>query len=226
MKKIRSIKTKKHFIIIPTFIYNFARKMTSNLREKFTITGYFYNIQQYSFRKFLNIKRKTNPLQKPDIIVIMMNPGASKQQKGFSYEFNTEVPTIPDKTQDQIMKVMNNTNLNYARILNLSDIREPKSKIFIEKIKILNEKKIPHSIFCQQRKKDFTKLFIPKIPVICAWGVNPKLTPIAKTAFNKIKNEKIIGIKKNSNYSFYHPLPQNNTLQKKWVQTISNLLKQ
>jgi hypothetical protein len=65
-------------------------------------------------------------------MVIMMNPGSSKPHRW--YENNTkESLAIPDNTQSQIMKVQN-CNLQYARVLNLSDLREAKSSIFYDKI--------------------------------------------------------------------------------------------
>lgn len=194
-------------------------------RDDFEITGYFYKIGDYSFRKFLNIKRKDTDVKQPEIMVVMMNPGSSKQEKEFANVFDKEVPTIPDNTQNQIMRVMNNLNLDYARILNLSDLRESKSKILYEKIEILAKIDISHSIFDDQRKKDFDEFFIKNIPVICAWGVNEKLTPLANLAFEKIKNQKIIGIRKETvENAYYHPLPQNYTKQKEWVVKITDLI--
>lgn len=200
--------------------------MAYKVRDDFNITGFFYVLEEFSFRKFLNIKRKNSSLEKPDLMVVMMNPGSSRQTKDFENILNKEVPTIPDNTQDQIMRVMNNAKLDYARILNLSDLREPKSAVLIRKFEILKQKNIHHSIFFEQRKDDFNNFFIKNCPVICAWGVNPKLMELSKIAFNKVKNEKIIGIKKESvENAFYHPLPQNNNKQKQWVEEISELIK-
>lgn len=197
--------------------------MAYKVRDDFNITGYFYTIGEYSFRKFLNIKRKTTSKTKPDLMVIMMNPGSSRPTKDFENIYNKEVPTIPDNTQDQIMRVMNNSNLDYARILNLSDLRETKSNILIQKIEILKEQKIQHSIFDDARTDDFNEFFVKNRPVICAWGVNPKLSELGTMAFEKVKSEKIIGQRKESvENAYYHPLPQNYNKQKEWVELISN----
>jgi len=196
--------------------------MAYKVRDNFNITGYFYSIGEYSFRKFLNIKRKNSTNSKPDLMVVMMNPGSSKPIINYKDIFDKEVPTIPDNTQSQIMRVMNNCDLNYARILNLSDLRESKSTELIKKIEHLKTEKIPHSIFDNSRKHDLDNLFVKNLPVICAWGVNPKLSELGAMAFNKIKNEKIIGIKKASvENAFYHPLPQNYNKQKEWVDIVS-----
>ncbi|MBN2894096.1 MAG: DUF1643 domain-containing protein [Bacteroidales bacterium] len=194
-------------------------------RDYFDITGFFYNIKEYSFRSYLNIKRKDSEKNQPDLMVIMMNPGSSRQNKGFENILEKEVPTIPDNTQDQIMRVMDNANLDYARILNLSDLRETKSKILYEKIEILKDTEIVHSVFDNRRNYDFEKLFIKGKPVICAWGVNENLSELANLAIEKIKGEKIIGIKKESvENAYYHPLPQNYNKQKEWVEEISKQL--
>ena len=193
------------------------------IRTHYNITGYFYEIDEFSFRKYLNIKRKNIEIDKPDLMVIMMNPGSSRQEKEFANVFDKEVPTIPDNTQDQIMRVMYNANLNYARILNLSDLRESKSKILYEKIIILHKKNIIHSIFDKKRNKDFDEFFVKNLPVICAWGVNKNLTSLANSTISKIKGQKIIGIRKETvPNAYYHPLPQNYTKQKEWVEKISN----
>ena len=128
------------------------------IRKYFNVTGYFYEKEQFGFRKFLNIIRKSSTIKTPDLMVIMMNPGSSRQEKEYANIFNKEVPTIPDNTQDQIMKVMNNLELNYARILNLSDLRESKSKILYEKIELLKSINIAHSIFDDRRTADFKNI--------------------------------------------------------------------
>ena len=47
------------------------------MKKKFKITGLFYEKKGFKFRKFLNIVKKNSIKKKPDIMVIMMNPGSS-----------------------------------------------------------------------------------------------------------------------------------------------------
>ncbi len=195
-------------------------------RDYFNITGFFYNKAEYSFRKFLNIKRKNSEAEIPDLMVIMMNPGSSRQLKGYEDVLEKVVPTIPDNTQDQIMRVMNNLSLNFARVLNLSDMRETKCTVLYQKIEKIKNTDIVHSIFDERRKKDFKSLFVKGVPVICAWGVNEKLSDLAQMALKSIKNAKIAGIQKEGMpYAYYHPLPQNFNKQKEWVVEITKQLK-
>lgn len=71
----------------------------------FEIFGLFYKNEGHTFRKYLNIKKNKSSKDKPDLMVIMMNPGGShpiginnfkKIPKSF---LGKEVLTTPDKTQ-------------------------------------------------------------------------------------------------------------------------------
>jgi hypothetical protein len=196
------------------------------MKERFKITGLFYENGGFRFRKFLNIIKKDSNCGIPDLMVIMMNPGSSRPLNGID-SFNIETETVPDRTQDQIMKLMDNCGYNYARILNLSDLREPKSGIFYTKLEKLKELNIHHSIFSDDRWEDFDNLFIKNVPVILAWGVNNNLMELAAIAKKRIgRDAKSTGIRKvGEEYAYYHPLPQNYSKQEEWVETITNNLK-
>lgn len=193
------------------------------MKSKFHITGLFYEIQGYKFRKYLNIKKKGSSIQTPDIMVVMMNPGNSKPVDGIDNN-SVESDAFPDRTQDQIMKVMLACNLNYARVLNLSDVREPKSNNLFPKLLEMDKKGIAHSIFDARRRSDFNLLFIKNVPVIFAWGVAKELKHLAEKAIETIDADKPIGIAKNE-FAYYHPLPQVYNKQKEWVSDIISLLK-
>jgi hypothetical protein len=194
------------------------------MRDQFEITGFFYEINGFKFRKYLNIIKISSTRIKPDMMVVMMNPGSSRPVDGIDNNI-TESIAVPDNTQDQIMRVMLNCNFEFARILNLSDLREPKSNTFYSKIDELKENGIPHSIFDDKRENDFNDCFVSDIPIICAWGVNKKLMELAKSAINKTGKQKPIGIKKEgTKYAYYHPLPRINEKQKEWVKKITQLV--
>ena len=99
------------------------------MKTDFEINGLFYENKNLLCRKYLDIKRNEAISNKSDLMVVMMNPGSSRPEDGNEKNIIAS-KAVPDKTQDQIMKVMNNCNFNYARILNLSDLREAKSKVF------------------------------------------------------------------------------------------------
>lgn len=195
-----------------------------SIKEKFHITGLFYELKGYKFRKYLNIKKKNSLKQEPDLMVIMMNPGSSKPIDGI--ENNTiEAEAVPDRTQSQIMKVMIACKLEYSRVLNLSDVREPKSNKLFPKLLKMHEEGIPHSIFGPKRKGDFESLFIKGVPIIYAWGVDKKLHDLAEMAIKTINTDNPIGlVKEGYESAYYHPLPQVYKNQKEWVESITKSL--
>jgi len=101
--------------------------------------------------------KKGSTKQIPDLMVVMMNPGSSAPLNKNENERKITLAK-PDNTQRQIMQIMINGNYKYARVLNLSDIREPKSGILYNKLKIMEAEGILHSIFDTKRIKDFNNL--------------------------------------------------------------------
>lgn len=194
------------------------------MANNFEIFGHFYELSSLKCRKYLNIKRVGSNLSQPDIMVVMMNPGSSYPLDGID---NNSAPSEahPDPTQDQIMAVMNNTGFNFARVLNLSDARQPSSKEFYKFLNSSSANSIPHSIFHQSRHEEFLTLFRRGVPVIYGWGVNSSLEGLARKAINRISEDNPIGIRKNGvEWAYYHPLPRVHTKQVEWVNTVSSLL--
>lgn len=195
------------------------------MKNKFKITGLYYELQGYKFRKYLDIKLKTSYLKTPDLMVVMMNPGSSRPMNGID---NNTIATeaVPDNTQSQIMKVMLNTGFNFARVLNLSDLREPKSEKFYPKIKEMESKNISHSIFDDSRKEELNNLWIDNIPVIFGWGVSYRLKTLAMQAIKVCDVSNPYGLKKlNFSWAYYHPLPPNTHKQNDWVDSIIKIIK-
>lgn len=194
------------------------------MREDFDIVGLFYQIGELKFRKYLDIKLKSSILKTPDIMVVMMNPGSSYPLNRID---DNTVATLaePDDTQDQIMKVMSNTSFEYARILNLSDLRTPDSNELYSFLKSESANSIPHSIFSDERKSDFEYLFIRGVPVIYGWGVNRALKDLSKLAIKKIDHPNPIGLlKTGTSYAYYHPLPRIYKNKLEWVVTVTHRL--
>lgn len=199
--------------------------------NKFRVDGLFYNQNLLKFRKCLEIKRKGVELTESDLTVVMMNPGSSRPKdvdETLATDYlNHFVPAHPDATQSQIMRIMDNCNLNYAKIINLSDIRTTDSNKFYKMIN--NElKDIEHSIFLE-KNRDFLKAYLnPDSIFLLAWGVDKHLTNLAKLAIemlNSLWEKEIIitGCKHPNNlYGYYHPLPKKNQDQKEWVNKVSN----
>ena len=194
------------------------------MKTQFHITGLFYEIEGYKFRKYLNIKKKNSLVQHPDIIVIMMNPGASRPLDGIDNN-TVESEAVPDRTQNQIMKVMEACKLQYARVLNLTDLREPRSNKMFLKVLEMDKKGIPHSVFDDRRKEDFESLFIRGVAVLYAWGVGKELKGLAEMAIQRINDNQAVGLKKEGvDWAYYHPLPQVYNKQIEWVDEIIKIL--
>lgn len=194
------------------------------MRNDFEIVGFFYKIGNYKCRKYLDIKLKSSKITNPDLMVIMMNPGSSYPLDEID---DNSVPSIaePDKTQEQIIKVMKNSSLEYARILNLSDLRTPNSNELYDFLKSKNSKSIPHTIFGENRVEDFNTLLIKGVPIIYGWGVNSSLKELSKLAIEKINHPSPCGLKKDSEeYAYYHPLPRVYSKQIEWVEKVSQML--
>lgn len=153
-------------------------------------------------------------------MVVMMNPGSSFPLDGIDNNSRSSMAK-PDKTQNQIMKIMNEASFDYARILNLSDLRTPNSDDLYKFIKSSESKCVPHSIFDDSRKREFSQLFIKNASVIFAWGVNSALVPLAKKAVESLSIDNPLGmLKPNTDFSYYHPLPKTHEQQTEWVQYI------
>lgn len=194
------------------------------MANKFEISGHFYELSGLKCRKYLNIKRVGSNLSHPDIMVVMMNPGSSYPLDGIDNN-NAPSEAHPDPTQDQIMAVMNSTGFNFARVLNLSDVRQSSSNEFYKFLKSSSANSIPHSIFHQSRQEEFSTLFRQGVPVIYGWGVNSNLEGLARKAISRISENNPIGIRKNGiEWAYYHPLPRIHTKQVEWVTSISSLL--
>lgn len=204
--------------------------MTANknklLLQQFRVEGFFYKKGQNTFRKYLNIKKVGSDAQIPDLIVVMMNPGASRPIGSANFKnidkcmLNSVVPTVPDSTQYQIMQVMLKFSYNFVRVLNLSDTCEADSKTFYKKLKDLEVWCPEHSIFYNSRKVDLDGLFEPSAKVLVAWGVNKALKYLAETALIKIGKNRIGCNKQNIDWAYYHPLPRNSEKQLEWLDKI------
>lgn len=198
----------------------------------FQVTGYYYMEQNYCFRSFLHIRKQLVGVrrlwrsltaflrcEKPDLMVVMMNPGGSVPVNG-NDDGREEVSAEPDKTQYQIMEVMDAGDFNFARILNLSDLRDATSSKFIQQLATLDASGIEHSIFFRDRSAELNRLYVQSVPVILAWGVDAKLESLATLALNYIRNPKILGQKKAGNSWAYFHARRRNVSPKRWVNDI------
>ena len=215
------------------------------LKNTFGVFGHFYSIdlksgERIDCRSILEIVTKrskpseTSRLldQIPDAIFIMMNPGSSKplaevnniiSEGRISQLQISLVPTKPDTTQYQVMRVMHYRGWEHVRVLNISDLRDSKSGKFAERyIDIENRTGfVAHSLFSDERADEMARKLIKRseTPIVCAWGVNPDLDPLIERCLAKVSGmSNLTGLLKlDIGNKYFHPLPTLQTQKVKWV---------
>ncbi|MCX7419630.1 MAG: DUF1643 domain-containing protein [Planctomycetia bacterium] len=170
--------------------------------------------------------------RKPDAVFIMMNPGSSRPLVEVNNRIAANelhelpislVPTKPDTTQYQVMRLMHHCEWRHVRVLNLSDLRCSKSVEFFKQFNKLEDEAEfdSHSVFSIRRKNELAmKMTTDKtISVICAWGVSPELDPLIERCTSRITKSKTIKglLKAGTTNKFLHPLPSLQTQKMEWV---------
>ncbi len=172
---------------------------------------------------------------RPDAVFIMMNPGSSKplvevdnqiRSRSISSLSISLVPTKPDTTQYQVMRLMHVRGWEHVRVLNLSDLRNAKSAEFVKLYRRLEEEwnYESHSIFTDAREEELSWK-LPRsrtIPLVLAWGISDKLTPLIDRCLSRLPRlNKIVGLLEPGTANKYrHPLPSLQKDQQHWLQRI------
>lgn len=217
------------------------------LKKKFSVYGHFYcndmgNDVIFSCRSVLEIVSTKITIHKediqnalPDAVVIMMNPGSSVPLevkpcevynaatiKNLTPEY---VDTKPDTTQYQIMRLMLLKDWKHVRVINLSDLRTPKSSKLFKMLKSIDNDQ--HSIFAKTRTHELGKMLKrkEKAPVICAWGIDENLIPLTQKAIRALKGIDYIGVKDVSTDRFLHASPQKYAKKLEWLHEINKQLR-
>jgi hypothetical protein len=221
------------------------------LKANYGVFGHFYSVevnrtQVVQCRSVLEIVEQAHTpreisllsQRKPDAVFIMMNPGSSRPLVEVSNRIHADeihelpvslVPTKPDTTQYQVMRLMHYCEWRHVRVLNLSDLRCSKSGEFFKQFKRLEEEASfdSHSIFSSRRKNELhVKLMKHKtVPVVRAWGLSVKLDPlIERCTPSMVRSKAVRGlIKEGTTNKYLHPLP---SLQSQKVLWVSRMVKQ
>lgn len=216
-----------------------------DLKSRYDVLGHFYSItfasgRSVDCRSVLEIvDRRDTPEDLtgfsktcPDAVCIMMNPGSSRPlvpvdtvvtPDGARQLIHTSlVPTRPDITQYQVMRLMHYRLWRHVRVLNLSDLRDPKSGKFVERYAALEaeEQSEIHCVFSAERNDELACRLGPadKVPVICAWGVSPDLDPLIRRCMDRLAGRRVLGLlKQNTSDKYFHPLPTLQRAKEAWV---------
>ncbi len=161
-----------------------------------------------------------------DLLVIMMNPGASKPL-GTLWDGDAPAGLVaaqPDRTQYQIMRLLRAAQAlglgwRHARVFNLSDLRTPKSAEMIAKLNLYGDQD-RHSLFSDARHTECQRWFgSHATPVLCAWGMHPGLSGLAARAVRAAAGHPLLGLSVDG-LRYRHPLPQTQNLQHQWLRAM------
>ena len=221
------------------------------LKARYDVFGHFYSIKlprrrEVACRSVLEIAEpsaapsRSSMLhqRKPDAVFVMMNPGSSRPLVEVDNRIHLDaidelpislVPTKPDTTQYQVMRLMHYCQWRHVRVLNLSDLRCTRSTLFFKQFAGL-ERELSfdaHSIFSDRRREELAlKLTRYRyVPVIRAWGVSPKLDPLIDRCLSKLIQSRGLGglMKEGTSNKYLHPLP---SLQKQKIAWINRMVEQ
>ena len=212
------------------------RMTASQLLAIFAVYGRFYEKRIAGVPEQLRDRLEIAPIawsihevvdREPDLLVVMMNPGASRPLDALWSQSSESgfVPTQPDRTQYQIMHLLlaaqkAGLSWQHARVLNLSDLRTPKSAIFLEKLNRYMDDD-SHSLFSKTRTSERDALFgCRTTPVLCAWGMSPQFGALAARALAAASGHPLLGLSADG-LAYRHPLPQRHDLQLQWSDLVA-----
>ena len=170
-----------------------------------------------------------------------MNPGSSRPLVEVNNRLHARaihklpislVPTKPDTTQYQVMRLMHFRGWRHVRVLNLSDLRSPKSAVFIKLFQRLEGESQfdSHSVFSKARTGELS-LKLPtsrKTPLVLAWGMSDKLNPLIERCMSRLsRKSNLIGLlEPNTTNKYRHPLPSLQKDQRHWLEMMIQQFKE
>lgn len=218
------------------------------LKQRYGVLGHFYSVELPSkevveCRSVLELVAKPRipkdhselSALSPDAVFIMMNPGSSKPLVEVNNRIFVRVihklaislvPTKPDTTQYQVMRLMHFREWRHVRVLNLSDLRSPKSTEFIKTFQRLERDSQfdSHSVFSVARIDELSSKLPSKksTPLVLAWGMSEKLNPLIERCLARFPPKtKFRGLLEQGTTNKYrHPLPSLQKDQRIWLENM------
>ncbi len=225
----------------------------AELKKRFACYGHFYELvlingERAKCRSVLEMVDSSIPQDnppdisemEPDVVVIMMNPGSSHPKDIYHLDSEIEYPqressmrkelvlTQPDNTQYQVMRIAVAKGWRHIRVLNLSDLRDPKSGSFLQKVDTLAGVMggHTHSMFCKERAAECAHSLKRKgnTPILLGWGQDLGLIPLAKQCMQRIEGEPISTVASDVHPLLNaHPSPM---LQSKKLLWLENMIRE
>jgi hypothetical protein len=206
----------------------------AELLARFAVHGRYYEAEfdgrLAALRSHLEIvERGLDPLacrQRPaDLVAVMMNPGGSRPLA--EPDADGWAPALPDRTQYQLMRLALRAQaagwpLRHIRVINLSDLRTPKSAELFATLAVLGGDR--HSIFSAARTDELAHALGPvQVPVLRAWGLARELAALARRAMAATAMHPVLGLTDKEPF-YRHPLPQRADLQQAWLEAMAGQL--
>ncbi len=170
----------------------------------YQVSALFYkNAAGQDCRKYLDIKEIGINADKPELVVVMLNPGSCGEHDLIVYD--KEIPVKADATLYRVQGFMREQGLKWARVLNLSDIREKSSQQFFRMLGPIGDGQIPeHSLFHPYRAEELNNYVPGKTPFLFAWGLDARCRKLATSVVARIKEHGYPIV--NEQGPHYHPL--------------------
>lgn len=225
-----------------------TRHNAAYLKKHFGAYGHFYRLcigtDNLPCRSVLELTHHDiTPLnladlrsRQPDLLCTLMNPGSARPINDSYKELTIAQPSdivdhteyvaaVPDTTQYQVLRLLAHQGWTHARILNLSDLRNPKSAEFLDTIKQLAESDptFTHSIFSPSRRIELAARTgnDTRLPVLLGWGRAAELKPMAAIARQALSGHRILGVSIVGEPLLYaHPSPMLQTKKDLWIDAI------
>jgi hypothetical protein len=150
--------------------------------------------QDYAKRALLEIVLASAPAPAlddvPDAVVAMMNPGSSAPLTATVPSPGgtpSLVPAKPDAVQYQVMRLMSAAQWRHVRIVNLADVRAAKSADLYALIEAGTSRRALGAMFANASAVPLVRAVNAPL-VICAWGMDKRLGPLATEAHDWIKS--------------------------------------
>lgn len=222
----------------------------SELKKRFACYGHFYELElingdRAKCRSVLEIVDRTVPQEapsdiselEPDAVVVMMNPGSShpigypddgeriRYPRAGETRRKRLVPTRPDNTQYQVMRVAVDRGWSHVRVLNLSDLRDPRSGSFLQKVDELRGIMggHVHTLFCTERAGELRHALRRRLdtPVLLGWGQDPGLVPLAEQCMKQLAGERTCTVVSPVHPLLNaHPSPMLQSKKNQWLESM------
>ena len=225
--------------------------MTSlHIASKFSLWAHFYRLelgtQVLDCRSRVDIFRtpsnktpesKSNIAAIPDLVFVLSNPGSCRPEDmdgpfplykpDEMSDFSQLSRVAPDRTQIQLMRLLDMLELNHGRLLNLSDIRESCSLRFTKILRSLKSRhrENAHSIFDTSRKGIFRACLDSRLGIaVVGWGAHCACPELANRCLDELARQgiRIVGKAHPCNRNgYYHPLARNQVARDRWLNEIA-----